>query len=321
MDWQKNFRKIPQRIYATLENFDSAELVVGCVRTFLKEDIINGVLSHLDIYIDNDGLHCPASIFPKSDQGKHSSWNINGRVIKRTDLPKETYHNYVEAPNWGDPNNGTHTVDLQGERYPKEFIAPRNTQIQIECPNLEPNRLNYIIKFQLSEVLAREGDDFEDRLFDCINLLQENVGCCNIMNAEATLRDYIRTLHVSWEILPPGTVDETLERIFRGFTPTHQQRDIAHERLTFFEGLGYRDRIMGNSGLQRYFGALIQNDLVIFENIRYGNAIYIMFENWAELSQKSRIELLKGTYGSGFERIIHRGNWKLQVECILNANR
>lgn len=321
MAWKKNFRKIPYKIHSKLESLSSAELVVGCVKTFSNEDIVSGMLSHLDIYIDSDGLHYPESIFPKPDQGKHSSWNINGRIIKRTDLPKETYYNYVEAPNWGNSDYGTHTVALPGERYPRDFIAPKNTQITIESLNQEPNQSNYIIKFQLSEVLNRDDDNFEERLFDCINLLQENVGCCNLVNADVTIRDYIQTLNLSWEILPLGTVDEALERIFRGHNPSQQEKDTATERHTFFMGLDPRKLIYGRSGLQRYFGALIKDDLVIFENVRYGNAIYIMFENWEELSQKSRIELLSGTHGSGFERIIHKGDWKTQVNGILNANR
>ena len=51
------------------------------------------------------------------------------------------------------------------------------------------------------------------------------------------------------------------------------------------------------------------DDFVVFENIRYGNAIYVMFEGWESLSRKSRIDLLKGSR-EGFERIEHRDGWE-----------
>jgi len=316
MSWKKNFRKTPSHILQKLNQLDSDELVVGCVKSFLANDLKEGILSHLQISVENGILTFPESILPPPNQGKFSNWNIYGRIIKRYDLPKENYYISHEAPNWGDSYKGTHTVTIERERYQRDFIAPRHNVIFIDCPDNSENRDSYLIKFQLSEILYRGTGDFEDRLFYCINLLQENVGACDLVRSDATFNDYIRTLNLSWDILPPGSLEETLSRLFRNSNPTQQDIDTATERYRFFNSLRPINLIIGVSGFQRYFGAMIRDNLVFFENVRYGNAIYIMFENWQVLSQKSRIDLLSGEQ-IGFERIIHTGDWKTQVRSII----
>jgi hypothetical protein len=167
--------------------------------------------------------------------------------------------------------------------------------------------------------LNRHDKNFEDRLFDCLNLLQENVGDCDVQEAGATSKDYIKTLHVSWDILPPGTVEEAIERIFSGREPSQLEKDTVQERYKFFKSLNPQSLVYGRSGFQRYFGALLRDDLVVFENVNYGNAVYIMFGDWEELSKKSRIELLSGKFGEDFERVIHKGGWRKQVKEIIRV--
>lgn len=317
MPWKKNFRKTPQRIVRKMETIDSDEVVVGCVKKIRREDILNDNFKHLQIYLDKEGLHHPESIIPPPQQGKYSNWNINGKVVVRKDLLKETHYNYVEAPNWGDPNKGTHMVALPYEKYPRDYIAPRNIAVEIESADKAPFLPYYIIKFQITEVLNRNSNDFEDRLFFCLNLLQENVGAADVQMADVSFNEYTQTLHVSWEILPPGTVEEVITRVFSGIEPTQEEKNTIIERHNFFMSLNPQSLVYGRSGFQRYFGALINDNLVVFENVRYGNAIYIMFENWQELSQKSRIELLSGRFGEQFVRVVHVGNWQNKVRKII----
>ena len=79
--------------------------------------------------------------------------------------------------------------------------------------------------------------------------------------------------------------------------------------------------VFGTSGFQRYFGGMLEDDLVIFENIEYGNAIYLMYENWEELSQRSRIELLSGRCGHNFDRVVHSSGWRDRVHDIVSGRR
>ncbi len=87
----------------------------------------------------------------------------------------------------------------------------------------------------------------------------------------------------------------------------------------FFMTLEPQKLVFGTSGFRRYFGALMRDDLVVFENIEYGNAVYVMFEEWEELSKKSRIDLLSGKYGESFERVLHTSGWKSKLRSIIKG--
>ena len=66
-----------------------------------------------------------------------------------------------------------------------------------------------------------------------------------------------------------------------------------------------------------YFGAKFGDNIVAFKSIDYGNAIYILFDNWQEISKMSRIDILK-RHEHDFVRIIHKKGWektlKRQIE-------
>lgn len=318
---RKNINKIPETIYKKLETITSNEIVVGCAIKFRKEDILSGEFSGIGIKLDQNGLQFPLSVIPSKDSGKYSNININGREIVRKDLPKEIHYNRVESPNYGDSYNGTHTVNLPYKKYPRDFQPPRELEILISCKDCKPNLPNYIIAFQVQEVLDKNAKNFEDKLFEDLNLLQENIGTFGIEAANIPITEYAKSLHVSWEILPPGTLDETIQRIFNGKTPTTQERNTAKERYEFFQSLKPKSLIFGQSGFRRYFGAFLEDNLVVFENIEYGNAVYILFDNWEELSKLSRIDLLSGKFGTSFERVIHNIGWKSNVRGIVAARR
>jgi hypothetical protein len=292
---------------------------VGCAVNYDGTSLSEGKLSHLGVALTDKGLELPDSVLPPFDKGKYSRMNIEGQEVIRNDLPKETHYHAVEAPDW--KGYGTHTVNLPHEQYPRDFIPPQETEIVVRCRDTRPSLRNYIIAFRVNEVLDRTGIDFEKRLLVNLNLLQENVGHCGVEAAESSISEYARSLNVSWEILPPGTRDEVIERLFRGKTPTAQDAKVAAERYDFFMSLSPQRLVFGTSGFRRYFGALIEENLVVFENIQYGNAIYVLLSNWESLSRRSRVELLSGKYGTDFSRVIHRPGWKNEVKLIIDANR
>jgi hypothetical protein len=98
------------------------------------------------------------------------------------------------------------------------------------------------------------------------------------------------------------TSDEARERISERYDVLASLKPIAY--------------IAGSSGFQRYFGAKFAENLVVFENLEYGNAIYVMFEDWEHVSQQSRLDLLNGDEKK-FERIIHRKGWKKALKAIV----
>jgi hypothetical protein len=317
---KKNLRKVPPTIRGQLKDL-GLDVVAGCSRTFKADDLKAGKLKHLGIELSTYGLSFPASIVPPATSGKYSDRNINGHEVVRRDLPKETHYNPVEAPDWGDSTLGTHTVYLPYEKYPRDFHAPQLASIKISAPQTVPSQSVYVIVFEVDRVLKQKDADFEEDLLEALNLLQENVGGVGVQKSGASFADYLKTMTVNWELLPPGTIDEVVARLFRGRKPSPEEKQIVQERYDFLMSLNPQQLVIGMSGIQRYFGALITNDLVVFENIEYGNAIYIMFEDWKELSKRSRTELLSGRFGTNFERITHGSGWKKQVKDVIAEGR
>lgn len=296
-----------------------SHVVAGCLVVVKNIDISEGELSHLDITMDESGLHYQQEVLPAASQGKFSDRNTNGWVETRDDWPKERYTVSLEAPNWN--GSGTHTVLQSRARFPKLHHAPRFSTIRIACADPSPGRDTYSLKCEVSDVLDPNAHDFDEHLLACINLLQENVGISGVAKPNATFADYARSLRVTWEVLPPGTKEEAVQRIFGARAPTAVQRARMEDRYNFLMSFKPQAMIYGRSGFQRYFGAQLQDDVVLFENVEHGNAVYVMFEDWENLSQKSRLELLSGRYGQGFERVVHTGDWKARTRGIVKMRR
>lgn len=314
---KKNLRKIPPSIRTRLSRLRGIDVVAGCTRTYSAGDLSGGRLHHLGVEIVDGRLEFPESIIPPGTSGKYSDRNVNGHEVIRKDLPKETHYNTVEAPDWGDSYYGTHTVDLPYEKYPRDYYAPQLAPIKISSPNREGGQSEYVLVFEVDRVLNQGDPNFEDDLIHCLNLLQENVGATGVQPSGATFADYLQNLRIDWEVLPPGTREEAVQRIFRNRQPAPEEKAVVEERYDFLMSLKPEKLVYGMSGVQRYFGALLADDLVVFENVEYGNAIYVMFDDWRELSRRSRTELLSGRFGKNFERIPHAAGWRDKLIILL----
>jgi len=318
---KKNIRSIPQNVRRRIREIGDRAVVAGCARQFTAESLRNGGLAHLHIELRDDGLHYLERIVPSAQQGKYSRRNTDGWDEVRTDLPLETREHPVESPNWGDSFNGTHTVWLPTKAYPRDFHPPRELELVIHCANPAAGQAVYAIAARVDEVLSQASPDFDERLLEDLNILQENLGACGAEPADSSVADYTRTLHLAWDILPPGSRDEALQRLFRGRQPTQEVRDTASSRYDFFETLAPRQIIVGTSGFRRYFGALLEDNLVVFENVQYGNAVYLMYDNWQDLSHRSRIDLISGRVGHQFDRVIHKDGWQDVVRSYVQVRR
>lgn len=317
---KKNLRKVPANILNKVNTINNQFIVVGILKTFSKDDLLDGYLKHLDISVDGENFCIPNEIIPEEKQGKYSDKNLNGYEIVRKDLPLETHYRDMEVPTWGS-NYLTHTVSMPYEKYPREVVAPRLSAIKMECINSSLKQDKITIKFEISEVLDKECETFEDDLLFCLNLMQENIYGCNIMPSESTYDDYIKTTHLDWELFPPGTKDKDIERIVGKSQLTEETVSEIEKRYDFLISFNPKELLYGTSGLQRYFGAIIDEDLVVFENTRYGNAMYIMYKNWEKLSSLSRTELMSGKHGDDFERVVHLKGWEEKVKELIQKHK
>jgi hypothetical protein len=314
----KNFLKIPPDVVARLKTFALDDVVAACAKRIKPSDIAK--YADLGLRLNERGeLVAPEAFVPNPTAGKYSRINVDGKEVVRKDLPKISKDFSFYAPSWG--SSSYHLVTHTREVYIREFIPPK--QVMLEITVLEGSAEGHLVKFAIDQVIDRRAPDFEDDLLYNLNILQENVGTVDVFESTATLEDYAATIRVDWELLPAGQMspEDVVRRILDGKRPI----SVAHvatmqERLAMFARLRPTHFISGTSGFVRYFGAKYADDFVVFENLQYGNAMYVMFENWQELSKKSRIDLLKGPH-DGFERIEHREGWEDRLGAMLDYYR
>jgi len=318
--WKKNFREVPKEILAKIKELKGDDFTISSVKRIPEADIAAGKYAHLGLVMKDGVPVFPSEQIPNARNGKFSRINAEGIELVLKDEPKVAKTFSFEAPNYGDWTNGSHTVEWDRAVYQREWFAPKELTLQTEILGEEMKaEKTYIVRFGINEVLNRKSSRFmksqhlKNDLFFNLNLLQENVGAANVFSSDATRGDYLKTVFVTWEILPPGEREETIAKILGGFkSPSPEIRKKIEARYALLTKLKPEAFISGTSGFSRYFGAKFSDSLVVFENLEYGNAIYAMFEDWETLSKLSRIELLKGTR-TGFERIVHATGWEKRL--------
>lgn len=315
---KRNILKIPKAIKDRLGTFGD-EIIVACAKRLKSADIPR--YAHLGLKIESGKLLIPPPAMPPPGAGRYSKANVEGKEIIRDDLPKVTKTYSWDTPNWGDWSNGYHTHHRTREVYQRDFIRPKEVELSVTLLSDQADGNEFYLKFSVEQVLSRRAPDFEDELLYNLNILQENIGAADVFPSAATLADYSATIRVDWEILPPGEVGEIVERMLRGKRPvTPDLRKQMEARLKVMARSKPQNYIAGTNGFLRYFGAKFEDNIVAFENLTYGNALYVMYDNWEELSRRSRIDLLKGPR-DGFDRIEHREGWDGQFRALLDRKR
>ncbi len=226
-----------------------------------------------------------------------------------------------ESPNFGDgAKYGYHMHSRDREVYQREVHEARYYGIAIEMLRSGGGQDNpNVYRFAVDQLLSQGEDSFETELFFMLNLLQENTGAVGVFPSDASRDDYLETVHLNWEFFPPGTRDEVVGRMIGHRQISPEEAETVAARVELFSRLRPRAYLKGTGGMSSYVGAQFADDLVVFENVKYGNAMYILFDEWQEISQRSRLEIL-GNTDARFDRIVHRDGWeavfrkKLQIE-------
>jgi hypothetical protein len=317
--WKKNIRMIPPAIRVKIAD-GAGPLIVATTKKIPADTIGQGLYDHLSIRLGAGGIEFRSQVIPPPDVGRYSARNVEGCYFTRTDLPKITKSFYMEAPNFGDRSKGSHTVVHDRLVYQREFREPRDIAISMELLGASEGVSQvYLMKFTVEYVLDPHDPDFEDDLLFCLNLLQENVGAVDVYPSGTTKEDFVKTLTLDWEIFPPGSVDDIVRRFGKKMRSAKAGSDaVLRDRIETFSKLKPKAYIQGTAGFNSYIGAQFADDLVVFENVRYGNALYVLYENWESISRRSRIDLIRGT-DADFDRIIHGPVWKEQLDAIIRS--
>lgn len=303
-----HFRRIPDYIEQELHNIQSQYIIVTAILNVSNSEISRGVYRHLGIrYIDGH-LVLPDCISPDKLSGLYARRNRNGIVWILKNLPKITKTFSFESPNFGDPDKGYHTTYIDRKVYQRCLEPPRDWEIVLSVLNQDNEHI--YIKAAINTILNRQIPDFRNELFFAINLLQEQCRDCHVFDATISDEELTRITTVGWEIFPPGTMDRKFSVIterLRNSSP-ERQREIQR-RANALNRLHPTEYIIGSGMNSRYYGAKFGDNIVVFENVDYGNALYILFDNWQEISQMSRIDILK-RHERDFIRVIHKNGWE-----------
>lgn len=310
--WKRNFSKLSVGVVDALKGIESSFVVVAQTKMIPCFDIINGVYEHLGLVSVDGQVRTGEPVLPSSDFGKWSARNREGWERKRRDLPKIVKTYTWETPNFGDASAyGTHTSSVDREVYQVEFDEPRLHKIRTEILQASEGAASHVlVKFSLDGLIDREDENFEKELLWAVNILQENTGVTGVYPSDASEDDYLATTALDWEVFPPGTADEII-RIFRKKRKGKPDRfdNLMEDRLRVFASLKPMEYLRGTAKLSSYVGAKFFDDLVVFENVQYGNALYVLYDDWRDISKRSRIDLLRGT-SERFDRFVHSDGWE-----------
>ena len=314
-----HFRKIPDYIEREISEIQSLYLIVATTLIIKEEQVKAGEFEHLGIKFVDDKLDFQKSISPQDLKGRYAKKNIDGYDIIHRNQPKEPKTYSWDVPNFGDPDKGYHEINVTRLVYPRTHVAPREWNIRVELlktEKLDGDVTLFTFKIVVDMILCKTEMVFRDDLFFALNLLQENTFSCDVYDAETTDDVFLKTRTVGWEIFPAGSFDRAVTYLSSQLGPCAKEvQKQIEERSRFLKSLNPIEFIVGFGGNKRYFGAKFKENLIVFENVEYGNAIYILFDNWMEISKMSRIEILQRKE-KDFIRLRHGKNW----ERILKHN-
>jgi hypothetical protein len=213
---------------------------------------------------------------------------------------------------------GYHTHYRDREVYQLQVFEPRFFPIKVELLN-SPGVGTALVKFEVGQLLDRRARGFDDEFLFCLNLLQENTGVSGVFPSDATRDDFIGTVHLDWEVFPPGDAAQLIASLTKGHRGlSSERRGLVAVRLKLFAKLPVEKLIKGSNSFGSYIGALYADDLVVFENMNYGNALYVLYADWQDVSKRSRLELLRGTT-ENFDRIIHTDGWEDRFQSHIES--
>jgi hypothetical protein len=319
--WKSNFLKVPQKARAELDNVDGDLVAIAGVKSVPVADVQAGLYGHLGLEIDlpNGSVIADGPKLPPVDAGKWSYRNARGWDRKRPDLPMVPKSFVFESPNFGDAaRNGTHTHYQTRQVYQHQVFEPQGMEIEPAILSQTTGQ-HVVVRFALTPLLSRSQPEFELMLLWALNVLQENTGVASVFASTATKADFLRTIQLDWEIFPPGTIDDVVAWFTSKPSSASRAPDFdkhLRDRTAAFNKLQPESYIRGSGQFGSYFGAKFADDLVVFENLRYGNALYILYDDWDEISKRSRLELLRD-HDAKFDRIVHTVDWQFQFNKLM----
>lgn len=236
-------------------------------------------------------------ILPDAAFGKTSFKNKEGEEIVRKDLPKETVYSHQYRTWMFRGKEYSWYVDIPYKKYIREIVYWL--------------QLKFAIKIIWKKIILIVNKKFiftnnDKEILIAINLLSEIFWRFEVFDKDIKSVIESKRMMLNWEILPPWKkvfdfIYSTVDRRYRW----KKENTVIKKRFILFESLNPDFTAIGKWWFNGYVIFVFENLKIAFlESIYYWNAIYVFWENWKELSQKTKEEIL---------------NWKLEKERIVHT--
>lgn len=287
-------------------------VVVATVLTVTFDDV--GNYSKVGLHLANGSIATREPAPPPPSCGLYARRNIDGWEETRRDLPKEQREITRWAPSW---NSGSyHLISRDIHAYPIDCHPAKS--LTISATVIEHMANAALVRFRVDEPLKKGSKSFSADLQFNLRLLREAVGDAHVFDADLSDEEFARIQSVDWELLPKGSVERVLARL-NGHREINPERlKVASERLRVLDRLDHDGFIVGSGRFAQYFGAKFGRRLVALENLEYGNALYVFEDNWEELTQLSRTELMRRRDPS-VHRIPHLPGWQSFIRKLVRS--
>jgi hypothetical protein len=314
------YRKVPATVEKDLARLSGAEFMVGASRDLADWDAVMGL--PLAAIVDGDLLGSGSLIEYLPESGRFGRWNVNGHVLKRRDLPKVEKTYAWESRNFG--RTDTSTRFRTRMVYQSELIHGRGMRLSVQATPKDSGP-GYIVYVRCEFLFDRAAGVDERDVMMAASLVGEALGATpRAVSPSLSRQEWAASLVVTWSFLPPGDYTPTriYDLVYDGHVPRASSfaREVMLDRIEMIQSTRPGQVVIGASGSDRYVGFRYRDDLVALENFTYGNALYVMYEDWETLSRKSRLELLSGGM-QGFDRVVHAGKWRDTFRNLLTAHK
>ena len=254
------------------------------------------------------------TILPKP-VGRATSYNANGRRIKHMDQPMETAYRTVEW-HWTEwhGREKVHKSDFRDvpyKRRPRSHIPAPSLQLTLFT---DTNGQRVVMT-----PLIKDWQKNKDQLVHAVNVILDIFGEATFFDNRKEQIITAPVKYLNWRVLPKGKhpfpmlrkeMNEALRRVKLG------NRSFVDHRLERINSFEPEFTAIGQGGFTGYviFG-FPKKGIYVLESVLYGNATYILGEDWERLSQLTKAEILNDQLHK--DRFVHLRNWFGKIHELL----
>jgi hypothetical protein len=249
--------------------------------------------------------------------GPVSRFNAEGAHRIHRDQPKETLYRLIQW-SWTE-HHGPHEVEQSDirevpyKRFPRTPVEPPSVELQVVTTIGGRTLL-------VAPPIDHTGAN-EERILHIVNLFLEIFGECSIFDEAANGLISVPVRRMRWNVLPPG--EWPWERLQMELAPVIRSAPAGNQvvisyRFEIVNSLKPDFVAVGHAGFHGYvIFAFPDRGLYVLESIYFGNATYVLGDDWQTISQRTKAEILREDLHVA--RIIHRRSWHMRIRNMLSS--